>query len=126
MRPLTNRPNWHSCVAAVLLFALVPAATRAEEPAPPAAAIAPPKRERGTDWPCFLGPTGDSKSTETGILTRWPADGPPLVWQLMLGTGYCMPAISDGRLYQFDRVDDQERLRCLDRLTGASVGIQIR
>jgi hypothetical protein len=41
----------------------------------------------GSDWPQFLGPTGDSKSTERGILTKWPADGPPLVWQLPLGTG---------------------------------------
>ncbi|MGD9722492.1 MAG: PQQ-binding-like beta-propeller repeat protein [Pirellulales bacterium] len=73
---------------------------------------------QSTDWPGFLGPTADSKSTQRGILTRWPADGPPLVWQLSLGTGYCMPAIADGRLYQFDRADDSARLRCLDSRTG--------
>ena len=29
-------------------------------------------RKTGVDWPSFLGPTGDSKSPETGILTDWP------------------------------------------------------
>ena len=68
----------------------------------------------GSDWPCFLGPTGDSKSSERGILAEWPAEGPPLVWQLELGTGYCMPVVAAGRLYQFDRIGGRERLRSLD------------
>ena len=68
----------------------------------------------GADWPRFLGPTADSKSPERGILTRWPAAGPPRVWQLKLGSGYCMPTVSAGRLYQFDREGNQARLRCLD------------
>lgn len=72
----------------------------------------------GSDWPAFLGPTADSKSAERGILTDWPEAGPPLVWQLTLGTGYCMPTIAAGRLYQFDREGDQERLRCLESRTG--------
>ena len=29
-------------------------------------------RKKGVDWPRFLGPTGNSLSTETGILTKWP------------------------------------------------------
>src|ERR1044072_228004 len=72
----------------------------------------------GSDWPCFLGPTGDSKSSETGILTRWPEAGPPLVWQVALGTGYCMPTVSAGRLFQFDRQADSARLRALDSRSG--------
>ncbi len=28
-------------------------------------------RTKGVDWPTFLGPTGDGKSSETGILTDW-------------------------------------------------------
>ena len=73
---------------------------------------------QGSDWPCFLGPSGDSKSTERGILTRWPAEGPPLVWQLKLGSGYGMPSIAAGRLYQFDREEDTARLRACDAATG--------
>src|ERR1700690_2885763 len=71
-------------------------------------------RKQGVDWPKFLGPTGDSKSTEKGIITTWPATGPRLVWQLKLGMGYCMPAISRGRAFVFDRTLHEARLRCLE------------
>jgi len=75
-------------------------------------------RHTGDDWPGFLGPTGDSKSAETGILTNWPAEGPKLVWQKRLGHGYGMPTISRGRLFQFDRQGDQARLTCMKSETG--------
>lgn len=110
-----------------LLF-LTLSATACAEPAAPVAksspsaatkpAAAKPAAAAGSDWPCFLGPTGDSKSSERGILTQWPAAGPPLVWQLPLGTGYCMPVISNGKLFQFDRDGDQARLRCLEPASG--------
>src|SRR5207248_2913058 len=35
-----------------------------------------------------------------------------------LGTGYGMPSISLGRLFQFDRVGNQSRLSCLKSETG--------
>ncbi|MDA1178202.1 MAG: PQQ-like beta-propeller repeat protein [Planctomycetota bacterium] len=69
------------------------------------------------DWPTFLGPRADSKSTETGIKTSWPAEGPPIRWKLPLGEGYCMCSIQDGKLYQFDSQEEQARLRCLDAAT---------
>jgi outer membrane protein assembly factor BamB len=95
------------------LFAAHSAAVFAAAPAKTQGSAA-----RGTDWPCFLGPTGDSKSSEKGILTAWPTDGPPLVWQARLGTGYGAPTVAGGRLYQFDRLDDQARLRCFDSRSG--------
>lgn len=97
------------------------AATTRELQADPQSSLAPSLKtadQQGSDWPSFLGATGDSKSTETGILTHWPAGGPPLVWQLSLGTGYCMPTVRAGRLFQFDRHDDRARLRCLASKTG--------
>ena len=36
----------------------------------------------GSDWPGFLGPTGDGKSTETGILESWKAGGHSCAWPL--------------------------------------------
>jgi outer membrane protein assembly factor BamB len=69
-------------------------------------------RKDGSDWPRFLGPTGDSISPEKGILMPWPAEGPPLVWEKRLGTGYGMPAISRGRLFLFDRVRNRARVQC--------------
>src|SRR5260370_20233098 len=75
-------------------------------------------RKQGSDWPSFLGPTADSVSTETGILTKWPKDGLRVVWSKRLGGGYAMPAISRGRLFVFDRVKDNQRLQCLKSETG--------
>ncbi len=72
----------------------------------------------GVDWPRFLGPTGDSKSPETGILTDWGECGPPVVWHRELGTGYGIGSVSEGRFFQFDRYEDQARLSCLDSRTG--------
>ena len=75
-------------------------------------------RKQGVDWPAFLGPSGDSKSPETGIIKAWPAEGLKLVWHKPLGTGYGAPTISRGRLFQFDRFGDNARLYCLNAETG--------
>lgn len=75
-------------------------------------------RRDGSDWPRFLGPTGDGKSSETGFDFRWPADGPNLAWHHDMGEGYSMPSTSRGRLFVFDRVDDTVRLTCLHSETG--------
>lgn len=75
-------------------------------------------RKTGVDWPSFLGPTGDSKSPETGILTKWPAGGPKIRWTKKLGTGYASCAISRGRLFQFDRLGNRAVLTCLKSETG--------
>jgi outer membrane protein assembly factor BamB len=72
----------------------------------------------GNDWCQFLGPFGTSVSSETGITVPWPASGLRLVWQLPMGTGYGMPAISQGRLFQFDRHGDQARLSAFRSATG--------
>jgi len=75
-------------------------------------------RKGGDDWPIFLGPTGDSKSRERGIITKWPRKGLPIVWQQRTGMGYGMPAISRGRLFQFDRTGKKARLACQKAETG--------
>lgn len=72
----------------------------------------------GADWPRFLGPTGDGKSPETGVVTHWGPCGPPVVWHRPLGTGYGIGSVSGGRFFQFDRHQDQARLTCLDARTG--------
>lgn len=69
-------------------------------------------RTVGDDWAAFLGPTGDGKSSETGLVAPWPEAGPKLIWQQRVGTGYGMPAVSRGRLFQFDRRGDRARLTC--------------
>src|SRR3954453_15504895 len=75
-------------------------------------------RKTGSDWPTFLGPTGDSISTEKGLVTPWPKDGPRGVWELRWGSGYGAPAVSRGRLFVADRVGNSARLHCLKSETG--------
>ena len=73
---------------------------------------------QGSDWPKFLGPLGTSVSTEKGILSPWPKQGPKIVWHKPLGIGYGMPTISKGNLYQFDRHGKTARLTCMNARTG--------
>ncbi len=81
-------------------------------------------RSKGVDWSRFLGPSGDGKSPEKGILTAWPKEGPPRVWQARVGTSYAIPAVSRGRLFMFDRhasrqaAADKARLTCYEAETG--------
>ncbi len=77
-------------------------------------------RERGVDWPTFLGPTGDGKSTETGIRSDWSA-GLPILWQREIGEGYSAPTVAAGRLFMFDRRAGRARLTCLNAETGAEL-----
>ena len=73
---------------------------------------------RGEDWPSFLGLRGDGTSEETGIEPGLWAPHPPVVWTVDLGVSYGGPAISEGRLFQFDRFGSEERVRCLDAESG--------
>src|ERR1700730_12438646 len=75
-------------------------------------------QEQGSDWPKFLGPLGTSVSTEKGIIAPWPEKGPRVVWHQQLGTGYGAPVISNGKLFQFDRLANLARLQWLDPRTG--------
>src|SRR5205085_6431242 len=100
---------------------LLPAAcSAADAPKPGAADRARPTRP-GSDWPRFLGPTGDNASAETGILTAWPKGGLKKLWDCKLGLGYAPPAVAAGKLYHFDRFDDDARLTCRNAETGELV-----
>src|SRR5689334_21048097 len=97
------------CVSIVLLAGCNHAAPQAAEPsdAPADSPVSLWTRKTGTDWPIFLGPNQDSRSTETGIITNWPETGLKLIWHAKLGTSYGAPTIAGGRLMQFDRFGDK-------------------
>lgn len=113
------RPARRAAASMLYLLAALAVPLSAAEPARKTADV-PDLRTRtdGDDWPCFLGPTADSKSRETGIRTAWPKEGPPLVWHKRVGDGYGMPTISRGRLFQFAAIDRQMRLVCVKSETG--------
>ena len=73
---------------------------------------------RAADWPRFLGIHADCKSTETGLLESWPAEGPPLEWKKVVGTGYSAPSIRDGRLVLHHRFKNDEVVESMDPSTG--------
>lgn len=110
--------------AYLLVLALAPTLARAADPQAWDALTfhaAPKPLPAGAvthDWPCFLGPTHNNVSSETKILDAFPAEGPAIVWEAKRGTGYCAPAISNGRLVMLHRIGGEECVDCLDPETG--------
>lgn len=111
--------RWIAILAPVLAIGCATSA-EPEAPKPGAAERIPPLRE-GSDWPKFLGPNGDSTSPETGIPTSWPKDGLKKLWDCELGLGYAPPSVVAGRLFHFDRFEDNARVSCRNAETGELV-----
>ncbi len=59
---------------------------------------------KADDWPQWLGPQRDGVWRETGILEKFPKDGPKVRWRFELSNGYSGPAVANGRVYITDRV----------------------
>lgn len=85
------------------------------------------------DWPQWMGPNRDNVWRESGIIDKFPSDGPATVWRAEVAGGYAGPAVAGGRVYVTDyvtkdnvKVDNfdrkqfsgTERVLCLDEATG--------
>jgi outer membrane protein assembly factor BamB len=91
---------------------------------------------RGDDWPQWMGPKRDAVWREAGILDKFPAGGPTLVWRKAIHGGYAGPAVADGKVFVMDfqtkgdikagsnpnppkdSLSGKERVLCLDAKTG--------
>ena len=51
------------------------------------------------DWPQFLGPSRNGISSEKGLVSEFPADGPKIVWRTPLGVSMSSVVVSEGRAY---------------------------
>ena len=52
------------------------------------------------DWPQWQGIRRDNISDDTGLLKKWPANGPELIFSVDgLGKGYSSPVVSGGTVY---------------------------
>lgn len=60
----------------------------------------------GADWPQFLGPQRDGRTSER-VATEFPADGPAVVWKAAVGSGFAGPAVADSRVVLFHRQGGQ-------------------
>ena len=55
---------------------------------------------KAADWPQFRGPNRDGKSTEQGLLAKWPEGGPKLLWSVHgVGKGFTHVAVAGGLVY---------------------------
>jgi outer membrane protein assembly factor BamB len=69
----------------------------------------------GPCWPRFHGPKGDNHSPETGLLKKWPAKGPKLLWTAKdLGFGYSSVTIAHNTIYTAGNIDKRTAITALD------------
>jgi outer membrane protein assembly factor BamB len=77
---------------------------------------------RADDWPQWRGPGRTGLSKETGLLKRWPKDGPKLLWeQKDVGDGYSTPAVVGDRIYLMSDRKGEEFVVALSSKDGAKV-----
>ena len=71
------------------------------------------------DWPQWRGQGRDGSSSETGLLAKWPAGGPPLAWKIGgLGEGFSSVAIAQGRIFTQGQRGGNEFVASFDVATG--------
>ena len=90
------------------------------------------------DWPQWMGLNRDDIWNETGILEKFPAGGPKILWRAPIGAGYAGPAVAGGKVFvldhllaqgteaaknAFDRsvVPGKERILCLNQANGKTL-----
>ena len=78
-------------------------------------------------WPQFRGPNRDGKSTETGLLRKWPKRGPKRVWTARgCGVGWASVAVADGRIHTAGSIGQATAVVAFDldgkRLWQADIG----
>jgi outer membrane protein assembly factor BamB len=92
---------------------------------------------RAEDWPQWMGPSRDDVWRAEGVVEKFPAGGPKILWRAKIGAGYAGPAVVGDRVYVTDFVSEQElgennpgaraemtgqeRLLCLNANTGEVV-----
>jgi outer membrane protein assembly factor BamB len=77
--------------------------------------------QEGQEWPDWRGEGRNGIWHEKNIISKFPGREIRLKWRTPLGSGYCGPTVSGGRVYVTDRVTDPEeleRIRCFDSETG--------
>jgi outer membrane protein assembly factor BamB len=76
----------------------------------------------GPYWPQWRGPHRDNISPDKGLLSEWPAEGPPLAWKHEgLGAGFSGVSIAHGRIYTMSDRDGKQRVLALPIDGGAEL-----
>ena len=69
------------------------------------------------DWPQWRGPDRNGISSEK-VSAVWPAEGPKVLWQASVGTGFSSLSVSQGRGYTMGNTTNQDTIWCFDANTG--------
>ena len=73
------------------------------------------------DWPQILGPNRNGIATGERLADAWPATGPRVAWSRAVGSGFSGVAVSEGRVFIFDRDGDRERVTAVAAGTGKTI-----
>ncbi len=74
------------------------------------------------NWPQWRGPGRDGISPATGLLKRWPAGGPPKVWEASgLGEGYASFSEGGRKLFTQGQKNGKQYVIALDQTDGSTV-----
>lgn len=77
---------------------------------------------KGSDWPRFLGPSGNGLAPSQGLKTSWSQAPPTQLWKVgMSDNGYAGPAVAGGRVYIVDHQGQEDVVRCLNLSDGKTV-----
>ena len=69
------------------------------------------------DWPQWRGPDRNGISSEK-VSAVWPAEGPKVLWQASVGTGFSSLSVSQGRVYTMGNTTNQDTIWGFDANTG--------
>ena len=73
------------------------------------------------DWPQILGPNRNGIATGEQLADAWPATGPRVVGTRAVGSGFSGVAVSEERVFIFDRDGNQERVTTVAAGSGKTI-----
>lgn len=92
--------------------------------------LAQPHSSDAADWPQWRGPNRNGISNETGWRCKWPQQGPPILWEKPIGTGFASMAVRNGCVYAMGNTgrkgdgkksEHRDVVHCLDAGTGDEI-----
>jgi outer membrane protein assembly factor BamB len=90
----------------------------AENTKPTSPAKSPSATTGKFEWASWGGPNSNGISDETGLIRRFPDNGPKIVWRATLGTGFSGISVADGRAFTQFGEGGRAKAVCFDAATG--------
>ncbi|NND99321.1 MAG: PQQ-binding-like beta-propeller repeat protein [Pirellulaceae bacterium] len=111
-RPRPCSLNWQLCALAVPSFLTISLLTTGLIAS--SAAI----HAADTQWPQFLGPNRDGKTSQSGLIDSFADGGPKVRWSVPGGVGMSAVAVDQGQAVTMWNTENEQQLVSLDSATG--------